>query len=555
MSSVAGSDDARASSLASFFRRLRLRSPTPAPHHHHEPEPLPLLPPKQPQRQAYGQSPSVAAESLPPYLAHLARARSTLYRPGPSFPQPQHHHVQGEQSPSKPHRCPSSRPIAGPSRASKPHYRASDQSFRIAVPQAHPSSLTPGPVRTASGNRPSYPWELVPQAKAQPPSNTKACNDPGGGQELGKENRPPQRRDPFVAVGNAHASDSNVTPPRRREKDHAQTTKSDRVLTPNGSQKHPGCSPSPGQCWGIKKDGTRCTRKVRTPANSVTSHSPCHARVGSDRGASVPANLSTRGRTAAVPLVVVDSDDDDGSIASPSRSKARATSASAGRCSQETILLAEHNVDQVYCYQHVAEVNKHAGIYSSLISGTTSNSTSPYIQFSDWFDTVPLSEHTEALLRLCMARHLSKVDRNERGYIYIYELRDRSTDTHLCLKVGRTSNVFRRIGEWRSRCQSKDPLLLSYHPSTEQQGLISGASSVKVDGVRFSHRWEALVHVELAGIGERVDEVCDDCSVRHREIFMVPRSTSNNEASRQYDAFDLTQRIVNKWMQFVKTLA
>lgn len=63
------------------------------------------------------------------------------------------------------------------------------------------------------------------------------------------------------------------------------------------------------------------------------------------------------------------------------------------------------------------------------------------------------------------------------------------------------------------------------------------------------------MHVELAGIGERVDEVCDDCSVRHREIFMVPRSTSNNEASRQYDAFDLAQRIVNKWMRFVKRLA
>ncbi|KAJ1024654.1 hypothetical protein NDA13_004581 [Ustilago tritici] len=528
MSSVAGSDDARASSLASFFRRMRLRSPTPAPHHHHEPKPLPLLPPKQPQRQAYGQSPSVAAESLPPYLANLARTRSTSYRSGPSFPQPQHHHVQGDQSPSKPHRCPSSRHIAGPSRASKPHYRASDQSFRIAVPQAHPSSLTPGLVRTASGSTPSYPWELVPQAKAQPPSNTKAWNDPGGGRELGKENRAPQRRDPFVAVGNAHASDSNVTPPRMREKDHAQTTKSDRVLTPNGSQKHPDCSPSPGQCWGIKKDGTRCTRKVRTPARS--------------------ARPQIRQRVTHLAM----QESDAIAVLPP---KARATSASAGRSSQETILLAAHNIDEVYCYQHVAEVNKHAGIYSSLISGTTSNSTSPYIQFSDWFHTVPLSEHTQALLRLCMARHLSNVDRNERGYIYIYELRDRSTDTHLCLKVGRTSNVFRRIGEWRSRCQSKDPLLLSYHPSTEQQGLISGASSVKVDGVRFSHRWEALVHVELAGIGERVDEVCDDCSVRHREIFMVPRSISNNDASRQYDAFDLTQRIVNKWMRFVKTLA
>ncbi|KAI3480604.1 hypothetical protein L1887_57248 [Cichorium endivia] len=56
---------------------------------------------------------------------------------------------------------------------------------------------------------------------------------------------------------------------------------------------------------------------------------------------------------------------------------------------------------------------------------------------SDWFGTVELSEHAQALLRRAMSRPPTDFDRAEQGYIYIYELRDRSSATH-SVPQGRT---------------------------------------------------------------------------------------------------------------------
>lgn len=491
MSSRTQQDDAKGNSLVKAFKRLGFGSPK-----DHR-KPLPPPPPRP--------SNEPTAASLPPYLAHLAGPSSV--RPAPvSFPEPKHHRYHARPVAQGSHHLDSDSHSVDPKRLPPrpPAFITEQPLAQGRIPNEHPISLKPGPIRVQPVEKLAYPWELVPQPR---PPSTRPDSAPGRPE---KENTPP-------ATSFAHVD--LVTPPRKQ---HARITNSSALgsLTPNGSQKDAARAPVRGQCWGIKKDGSRCTRKVRSPGNNAGLSPKKAGR--RDRGTSAPPRLN-KGASAADALIVDDSDSDTGSPRARSSAPAR-----------------KEEIDEVYCFQHTSEVNKTTGFYPS---------PGHFVTFSDWFDTHPhpLSDHTQALLRKCMSRPLTPADAAEVGYLYIYELRDRSSATHLCLKVGRTVNVFRRLGQWRSQCQSKDPLLRAFHPSQDGQGLISGADSVDAPGVRFSHRWEALVHLELRELGIRVDERCKDCKTRHREVFLIPRSSGG-------DGFELAQRVVLKWMRFVQML-
>ena len=526
----------------------------------HQNKPLPPVPPRPPtlagrdegQRQTTG-------TSLPPYLAHLTDDPLPPSRPAPSFPQPSFtlcapHGISaaasGRHAVNDPNIDPSRLPprpptLFSPDPTQRPQTHARTES-------EHPTSLIPAAIPLGSSTKQPYPWELVPQARP----NT-ASSAPAPSSSLGeKENRGHDSAS-TTASGIVPSKLNPATPPRKQ---HARPDGPSAVspagsLTPTGLQKDPSHPPLQGQCWGITKDGTRCTRKVRTPTFAVDAGaSPqSKARKGKrgDRGVSAPARLS-KGASASDPLVIRDSDSDDDDAPGRPRDSARAASAAArGRSSDDL----DDCIDEVYCFQHVAEVNKTPGFYAST-SKANPASQRTFVSFRDWFTTVEINALTQALLRKRMAEPLTDADRVERGYIYIYELRDRSTATHLCLKVGRATNVFRRLGEWRSQCQSKDPLLRSFHPSASQQGVIPGIHSAGVSGVPLSHRWEALVHVELRGIGHRIDEVCRDCGTRHRELFMIPRWLGHRDESHrlQQNGFDLVERVVLKWMRFVQSL-
>ncbi len=293
------------------------------------------------------------------------------------------------------------------------------------------------------------------------------------------------------------------------------------TYTPSGAQKNACQPPVKGQCWGIKKDGDRCSRMQGKGAVSPSPKS--RQRPGNSRGASAPVRLG-KGTSAMDPFVLDDSDDDGGTSASPTRQKGRAHSSPPSNTAKLADTPAAEDADEWYCHTHISEVNKTVGFYVRRPNSQTlgQNPSDRYITYSDWFQTVSLSNQTQAFLRKCMAQPPSDKDRDE-GYLYVYELRDRSTTSHLCLKVGRTKHVFRRHGEWRSQCHS-EPHLLWFCPSTENQGLHPGLHPTEVPGVPLSHRWETLVHLELSSIGERTNEICHNCGARHREIFMIPRS-------------------------------
>lgn len=114
----------------------------------------------------------------------------------------------------------------------------------------------------------------------------------------------------------------------------------------------------------------------------------------------------------------------------------------------------------------------------------------------------------------------------------------------ILLKIGRATNVQRRLNEWQRQC-GYDLSLVRYYPyvpsggGNSPGGEIASAEEV-ARKVPHSHKVERLVHIELAGRGMRVAdrEKCEACGREHREWFEV-------EASRA--AVAEVDEVVRRW--------
>ncbi|KAJ5474490.1 hypothetical protein N7475_004056 [Penicillium sp. IBT 31633x] len=111
-----------------------------------------------------------------------------------------------------------------------------------------------------------------------------------------------------------------------------------------------------------------------------------------------------------------------------------------------------------------------------------------------------------------------------------------STPGSLRLKIGRTSNVHRRLAEWTRQC-SYDLTLIRYYPYTPSSSASSSparvtsshssrnrapsASLVPGRKVPHVHRVERLIHLELASLRVRDLGQCPECGKEHREWFEV----------------------------------
>ncbi|KAI2609075.1 DUF1766-domain-containing protein [Hypoxylon fragiforme] len=101
------------------------------------------------------------------------------------------------------------------------------------------------------------------------------------------------------------------------------------------------------------------------------------------------------------------------------------------------------------------------------------------------------------------------------------------------LKIGRASNVQRRLNEWKRQCGYNlslvryYPYISSSHPSTPRK-------------MPHSHKVERLIHLELAGAGLRVSDKanCEACGRAHKEWFEV-------DASKQ--GISMVDEIVRRW--------
>lgn len=112
------------------------------------------------------------------------------------------------------------------------------------------------------------------------------------------------------------------------------------------------------------------------------------------------------------------------------------------------------------------------------------------------------------------------------------------------LKIGRTSNVQRRLNEWTRQC-SHNLTLIRYYPYTPS----SPASSPRRNGVLLEqgrkvphvHRVEKLIHIELRDIRVRDIGRCEECNREHREWFEI--AAEKNELRR-------VEECIRRWIRW-----
>lgn len=117
-----------------------------------------------------------------------------------------------------------------------------------------------------------------------------------------------------------------------------------------------------------------------------------------------------------------------------------------------------------------------------------------------------------------------------------------SSEKTMLLKIGRATNVQRRMQQWSRQC-GYEIEVLRYYP------YLPGSSEASGEAPRMTphcHRVERLVHIELGGMGlKAIRGSCDACGRDHREWFEVDATREGvgrvDEVIRRWVGFDETQ--------------
>ena len=120
----------------------------------------------------------------------------------------------------------------------------------------------------------------------------------------------------------------------------------------------------------------------------------------------------------------------------------------------------------------------------------------------------------------------------------------------ILLKIGRASNVHRRMNEWTRQCGYNLSLVrfYPYVPSTTQASPSARASSAPPTlplgprKVPHAHKVERLIHLELAD--KRVKRDCETCGKEHREWFEV---NGDRQGVKTVD------EVIRRWVRWAET--
>jgi len=175
-----------------------------------------------------------------------------------------------------------------------------------------------------------------------------------------------------------------------------------------------------------------------------------------------------------------------------------------------------------------------------------------------------LSAEKAGILSAELAKPLSLT--NAAGYIYVFRLsptlepsRSSKPSSSLLLKIGRASNVHRRMNQWSQQCGYSPQLLRWYpyissssspnmsniiaqpyelSPSNDGRLLIEGTEVKKVPHVQ---RVERLVHLELAD--RRRKQSCLVCGKEHREWFEIDNTMEGIKA---------VDEVIKRWVSWAE---
>lgn len=225
-------------------------------------------------------------------------------------------------------------------------------------------------------------------------------------------------------------------------------------------------------------------------------------------------------------------------------------------------LAVEGAATEIFCYQHRSRLLQPTGFYASK--------GSEWVSFNDWIPSY-LHPDTQAALRVEMEKLPSPSD--SPGHIYVFEIRDRSSD-RLRLKVGRATNVVKRIDEWDRQCRTHEHVIRGWYPEPENKSKSKSPSHLKGlvkvgDPAAWCHRLERLIHLELADLATRSAYLdpdwpvvaplstsnqrssvvqCSDCGESHREIFDFVRVKQGKYRNKEWEMIVLP--VIRKWGQF-----
>jgi len=160
------------------------------------------------------------------------------------------------------------------------------------------------------------------------------------------------------------------------------------------------------------------------------------------------------------------------------------------------------------------------------------------------------------------------------GYIYTFEILDHTNEKTIHLKVGRATNLNRRMDQWGKQCGSKEQILRGFWPGgMDKSGVpMKGLVQAGPKGP-WCHRVERLVHIELADLvehapylergypnvsankevkkgGKRDVKRCPDCNTKHQEIFSFERVIEGRYKGKEWE--DIVKPIIEKWGGFVE---
>ncbi|KAL6233844.1 meiotically up-regulated gene 113-domain-containing protein [Aspergillus navahoensis] len=114
------------------------------------------------------------------------------------------------------------------------------------------------------------------------------------------------------------------------------------------------------------------------------------------------------------------------------------------------------------------------------------------------------------------------------------------------LKIGRTSNVTRRLNEWSKQC-SNHLTLIRYYPytsSSRRQGQGQNGGLEPGRKVPHVHRVERLIHLELADMRIRDLGPCPECGKGHKEWF---------EVAAERAALKRVDECIRRWVRWAHT--
>ncbi|CAG8497754.1 11739_t:CDS:2 [Acaulospora colombiana] len=230
--------------------------------------------------------------------------------------------------------------------------------------------------------------------------------------------------------------------------------------------------------------------------------------------------------------------------------------------------------NEKYCQQHKQTMMEQAEIERALFVPGRSKMT--WVKFKDWLND-GLSEETKRLLISEMEKPIS--DRDRAGFIYAYRLVEGPSSHHdsncTLYKIGRTTNVHRRLYQWSQHC-GYTPQLIELFPDVNLSSSFSSQESMldtifdddegssngecssqlaKVTKCKYAHRVERLIHIELSEKYSVDMETCLGCGNMHREWFKViapVRGSSTKVEDDGLHGWNEIRKVIVHWITYVE---